>query len=198
MFCDHCGRNNDSGLKKCTYCGAEMPLISAGGGFADILRYNNSYEGTNTSHAPTETQRHADKNKSDAAFDLTVQKLIKKSDGILKITQRNFMLGLIGIAISFFIVISSIIACIITISNIKSQKNEIMTQMTETKKELKEYKNQIDILISKAEKDNESYNISENEIVNDSKTDEQINNESNIYDENNGEVKNPSVSLNGH
>ena len=197
MICDQCGRSNDSGLKKCTYCGAEMPVVSAGGGFADILRYNNSYEGTNTYHATPETQEHTYKNISDVAFDLTVQKLVKSSDSILKTTQRNIMLELIGITISFVIVISSIIACIITIRSINSQKNELITQMTEIKKELKEYKNQADVFLSEIEKDNESNNISENEIVNDSETDEQMNNESNIYDEHNGEVKNSSVSLSG-
>ena len=197
MICNHCGKSNEIGLRKCANCGAEMPSISDGGGFADILRYN-SPKDSNTSHTFTETQGHTDKNKSDIAFDLTMQKLIKRADGIVKLTQKNFMFGLIGIAISFFILVSSIITCIITISNLKSQKNEMMSQITEINQELKEHKKEIDTFISKIENDNENNSFSENESFNDSESDEQINNESIIYDENHSQVKNPSVSSNGN
>ena len=188
MICNYCGKSNENGFRQCAYCGAEMPSMSACGGFADILKFN-SNEKANVSHAPAETQVFNDKNKAEASLNLTMQKIINKSDSIIKSTKRNSVLGIIAIGISILIVVVSIITCIITTNTIKDQKIELMTQVTETKKEFEEYKNKIDIYVSEIRRDT---NGSKNEITNSEETDKSGNDVSNNFDEKHDEVDKPS------
>ncbi|MBE6704834.1 MAG: hypothetical protein E7583_06185, partial [Ruminococcaceae bacterium] len=37
MICEKCGKSNPGGIKKCAYCGADMPETFFCSGFADIL-----------------------------------------------------------------------------------------------------------------------------------------------------------------
>jgi len=152
VICDKCGKSNISGLSECSYCGAEMPKTSACGGFADILSYKSSGETTPPTITP-DVPRYEKEKKSEGISDLDMQKLIKKSDSIMKSTKVNSLFGLIAIGLSFLILVSSIIFGIVTISTVKGYKEETMTQLEETKKELTDYKTQLDTLFEKIEDD---------------------------------------------
>ena len=133
MICDKCGKSNISGLSECSYCGAEMPKASACGGFADILSYKSLGETTPLAIKP-DVPKYEYEKKSEGMSDLDMQKLIKKSDSIMKSTKVNSLFGLIAIGLSFLILVSSIIFGIVTISTVKGYKEETMTQLEETKK----------------------------------------------------------------
>ena len=204
MICDKCGKSNISGLSECSYCGAEMPKTSACGGFADILSYKSSSETTPPTITP-DVPRYEKEKKSEGISDLDMQKLIKKSDSIMKSTKVNSLFGLIAIGLSFLILVSLIIFGIVTISTVKGYKEETMTQLEETKKELTDYKTQLDTLPEKIEDDKtDNTNNVENkdDIENEKKGElnqEHTNNEtkdktktSDKADEKDDKVKNPS------
>ena len=140
MICDKCGKSNIAGLPECSYCGTEMPKVSACGGFADILTFNSQGE--------TEREKTVER-----ISDLEMQNLIKKSDGIMKSTKINSLFGLIAIGLSFLILVSSIVFGIVTINAVKSYNKETMAQSEETKKELAEYKKQLNTLLEKIDGD---------------------------------------------
>lgn len=148
MICDKCGKSNINGLLECAYCGTEMPENSVCFGFADILSFN-----PDKSIVPPINISKYGEEKIERISDLDMQKLIKKSDNIMKSTKVNSLLNLIAIGISFLILISSIIFGIVTISTVKSYKEETLTQLEETKKELTDNKLQLDTLLEKIEDD---------------------------------------------
>lgn len=148
MICDKCGKSNINSLSECFYCGAKMPPLSSNGGFADILSFN----GSSPSAEHKETVKKDD-TKSEGISELEMQKLFKKTDSIIKSTHKNTLFGLIAIGLSLLILISSIIIGIVTISSVKGYKEETMTQITETKKELESYKAQIDSVLEAINKD---------------------------------------------
>ncbi len=149
MICDNCGKSNISGLSKCSYCGAEMPKASACGGFADILSYK----------PPTEKpydmpNRVVNEKEAERISDSDMQKLINKSDSIIKSTKVNSLFGLIAIGLSALILTSSIVCGIVTVRTVKAYKEETLTQLEETNKELTEHKAQLAVLLEKiAEED---------------------------------------------
>lgn len=149
MICDNCGKSNISGLSKCSYCGAEMPKASACGGFADILSYKPPAE------KPYDmADRVVNENEAERMSDSDMQKLINKSDSIMKSTKVNSLFGLIAIGLSALILISSIVCGIVTVRTVKAYKEETLTQLEETNKELTEHKAQLAVLLKKiAEED---------------------------------------------
>lgn len=204
MICDKCGKSNISGLSECSYCGAEMPRTSACGGFADILSYKSLDETTPPTIKP-DVLKYENEKKSEGISDLDMQKLIKKSDSIMKSTKVNSLFGLIAIGLSFLILISSIIFGIVTISTVKGYKEETMTQLEATKKELTDYKTQLDTLLEKIEdnKTDDTNNVENKDDVEDEKkvglNQETANNETkdktktpDKADEKDDKVKNPS------
>lgn len=45
MICEKCGKNNRTGAERCASCGAEMPTVPYGTGFADILSFSRQQSG---------------------------------------------------------------------------------------------------------------------------------------------------------
>lgn len=142
MICDKCGKSNIPGTTECSYCGAEMPRASGGGGFADILSYH-AIGGI--SHSPV--KKYENKKRTEGNSEAEMQKLIKKSDGILKSTKINSLFGLVAIGLCILILISSGIFGVLTLNTIKDYKEETTTQMEETRKELMEYKSQVNAIL---------------------------------------------------
>lgn len=187
MICDKCGKSNIQGITECSYCGAEMPRTSGGGGFADILSYN-AIGGISCSPVKKDIKKYENEKQLEGISEAEMQKLIKKSDGIMKSTKINSLFGLVAIGLCILILISSSIFGILTINTIKSYKEETTTQMEETRKELMEYKSQVDEILEEKNKTTED---NENKEKNKSKQDDK-----NIENKNNtkGDVKKSSSS----
>lgn len=187
MICDKCGKSNIQGTTECSYCGAEIPRTSDGGGFADILSYN-VIGGILHSNVKKDIKKHENEKPVEGISEAEMQKLIKKSDGIMKSTKINSLFGLVAIGLCILILISSSIFGILTINTIKSYKEETTTQMEETRKELMEYKSQVDEILEEKNKTTED---NENKEKNKSKQDDK-----NIENKNNtkGDVKKSSSS----
>lgn len=197
MICDKCGKSNIRDIFQCAYCGAEMPKTTGGGGFADILSY--STEGGATPSPVRLEKRKDEKEKpSEGISELEMQKLIKKSDNIMKSTKINSLFGLVTIGLSFLILISSIIFGIVTINIVKGYKDETMTQIEETRKELTEYKTQIDTLIEEGKKKDDDIDDSDVTTIDDNKDNSKLENINNTDKDNEKDtekkedVKNPS------
>ncbi len=151
MICDKCGKSNIMGLAECSYCGADMPPATCCSGFADILSFGVFGENT-----PPNSSGYINKENFElkGMRDSDMQKLLKKSDNIMKTTQKNSLFGLIAIGLSFLILISSIVFGIRTVNTVNSYKEETIGQIDETKKELNEYKALLDSILAEIEKDN--------------------------------------------
>lgn len=154
MICEKCGKSNISNLSECAYCGAEMPKTSGCGGFSDILSYNAA---GGVTPSPVKPEMHKDEKEkpSEGIGELEMQKLIKKSDNIMKSTKINSLFGLVAIGLSFLILITSVIFGIVTINTLKGYKKETMTQIEEIRKELMEYKYQADTILEGKNKSTE-------------------------------------------
>ena len=184
MICEKCGKSNVSNLSECAYCGAEMPKTSGGGGFADILSYNAA---GGVTPLPVKPSIHKDEKSLEGISELDMQKLIKKSDNIMKSTKINALFGLVAIGLSFLILVSSIIFGVVTISTVKGYKEETMTQLEETKKELTDYKTQLDKLLEKIEEDKSD---NTNDVDNKDEEQDEFNQET-INDETKDKIKTP-------
>lgn len=119
MICEKCGQSNIQGLSKCAYCKADMPAASGGGGFADILSY------TAPESAVSDTPYYERERKTEGISDADMQKLIKKSDNIMRTTQKNTFFGLIAIVLSLVILLSSVIIGVKTIGAVNDCKEDI-------------------------------------------------------------------------
>lgn len=146
MLCDKCGKSNIHGTAECSYCGDEIPQTSGGGGFADILSYN-AIGGIPRSSVKKDMKKYENEKQSEGISKAEMQKLIKKSDGIMKSTKINSLFGLIAVGLCILILISSSIFGVLTIYTIKGYKEETTAQMEETRKELIEYKSQVNAMI---------------------------------------------------
>lgn len=198
MICEKCGKSNISDLSECAYCGAKMPKTSGGGGFADILSYNAA---GGVAPAPVRPEMHKDENEktSEGISELDMQKLMKKSDNIMKSTKINSLFGLVAIGLSLLILISSIIFGIVTINTVKGYKEETMTQIDETRKELIEYKTQVDTLIEESKKKDDVTDDNDVTTTQDDKSDTKQENKDSVDKDDkkdtgkkNDDVKNPS------
>lgn len=198
MICEKCGKSNISNLSECAYCGAEMPKTTGGGGFADILSYN-AAGGVTPSPVRPEMRKDEKEKPSEGISELEMQKLIKKSDNIMKSTKINSLFGLVAIGLSFLILISSIIFGIVTINTVKGYKEETMSQIEETRKELMEYKSQVDTILEEKNKPTDDVTEDEVETKKDEKTDSKQD-DTDVEDKNStketgkkdDDVKNPS------
>ena len=197
MICEKCGKSNISNLSECVYCGAEMPKTSGGGGFADILSYNAA---GGVIPSPVKPEMHKDEKEkpSEGISELNMQKLMKKSDNIMKSTKINSLFGLVAIGLGLLILISSIIFGFVTISTVKGFKEETMTQIEETRKELTEYKTQVDTLIEESKKKDDGTDDSDVTTTDDNKDNSKQENTNNTDKDNEkdtdkkDDVKNPS------
>ncbi len=198
MICEKCGKSNISNLSECAYCGAEMPKTSGGGGFADILSYN-AAGGVTPSPVRKEIRKEEKEKPSEGISELEMQKLMKKSDNIMKSTKINSLFGLVAIGLSFLILISSIIFGIVTINTVKGYKEETMTQIEETRKELTEYKTQVDTLIEESKKKDDDTDDNDVATTHDDKSDAKQENKDSVDKDDkkdigkkDDDIKNPS------
>ena len=144
MICDKCGKSNISDASQCSYCGEKMPDRTRCVGFADILSFAGQVE-----QRPIQMQQpiNNDNTKQEGVSEEEMQKLFKKTDKIIKSTQKNTFFGFIAILLSLLIFITSIIVGVSTVSSVREYKEETMKQITETQKEIEEYKAQVDKLL---------------------------------------------------
>ncbi len=128
MICEQCGKSNIDGVLRCTYCGAGMPSTTACGGFADILTFQDTQATTSLSSPLGENA------KTEGMYDADMQKLLKKSDNIIKTTKKNASLSMVAIMLSILIFISSLMFGFATLSAMKGYQKEL----DELKQELRE------------------------------------------------------------
>ena len=205
MICEKCGKSNIGNLSECAYCGAEMPKTSGGGGFADILSYN-AADATIPIAVKPDMLKNEKEKPSEGISEVEMLKLIKKSDNIMKSTRVNSLFGIVAIGLSLLILISSIIFGIITINAVKGYKEETMTQIEETKKELNEYKQSIDKVITEISKSDdldennngEENNNNEKPGENDQRTNGNTNPEENINNNDSNPSSNPNKGTEGN
>ena len=185
MICDKCGKSNIKGLTVCHYCGAEMPKLTGGGGFADILSYKDP---SGEIPMKSDTAKESDKTIISEQTDLEIHKILKKTDAVMNLTKRNLLCSLLCVVISFLVLSSSIILETMTIRKLKNSKKEVMSQIEEVEKELKNNNAEADDLIEKKglsqdkkieESDKEDTTIEEIDAVNENEnTDEKVKNPS--------------------
>lgn len=185
MICDKCGKSNSHDISQCAYCGADMPKTSGGGGFVDILTYKGT-GGATPSANKAETPVCREEKQTEGISEIDMQKLIKKSDNIMKSTKVNSLFGLVAIGLSILILVSSIIFGIITINTVKSYKEATMTQIEETKKELNEYKEDIDKVLAEITKTkNDVVNNYDEDVENNSPREDEPGTEGDVDTDNN-------------
>ena len=134
MFCDKCGKSNISGTKRCRYCGADMPEISADNGFSDILSFTPEEVTPTASEAPVYAQEPVYQPPvEDYAYAsrTTLDTSKEKNKGIK-------LYGIIAIFISAILFISAIGICIAT--KVASDKAEERIEKREAKLDDKEEK----------------------------------------------------------
>ena len=166
MICDKCGKSNIQGVHECIYCGARMPKLSGGGGFADIL----SYEHCTTTYDSKSDFVFDKENLSEDVRKSDVQTLIKKFDAILKITRRNLLFCMFAIVLGFIILLSSIVFGTVTVDSLKKYKKETITQLEQTSKKLSEYKTQLDVKSKNSDENEKNSSLSDTDGENTLKT----------------------------
>lgn len=196
MICEKCGKSNISDLSECAYCGAKMPKTSGGGGFADILSYNAA---GGVAPTPVRPEMHKDENEktSEGISELDMQKLIKKSDNIMKSTKINSLFGLVAIGLSLLILISSIIFGIVTINTVKGYKEETMKQIEEMNTSVDKRITQMEEIISQIEskretEDNDNSGTNNDDTSNENAPENQANEDNRNRNTGNKDVPNPS------
>ena len=117
MLCEKCGKNNPENALICSNCGSEMPKTEKCNGFADILTYNppestGAVENYASSYSANQTEGISE-------FDM--KKIIRKTDNIIKISQKNTLFGLISVVLGCVIIICSVL----TISSNRQNAREI-------------------------------------------------------------------------
>jgi len=196
VICEKCGKSNISDLSECAYCGAKMPKTSGGGGFADILSYNAA---GGVAPSPVRPEMHKDENEktSEGISELDMQKLIKKSDNIMKSTKINSLFGLVAIGLSLLILISSIIFGIVTINTVKGYKEETMKQIEEMNTSVDKRITQMEEIISQIEskretEDNDNSGTNNDDTSNENAPENQANEDNRNRNTGNKDVPNPS------
>jgi len=196
VICEKCGKSNISDLSECAYCGAKMPKTSGGGGFADILSYNAA---GGVAPTPVRPEMHKDENEktSEGISELDMQKLIKKSDNIMKSTKINSLFGLVAIGLSLLILISSIIFGIVTINTVKGYKEETMKQIEEMNTSVDKRITQMEEIISQIEskretEDNDNSGTNNDDTSNENAPENQANEDNRNRNTGNKDVPNPS------
>lgn len=196
MICEKCGKSNISNLSECAYCGAEMPKTTGGGGFADILSYN-AADGVVPSPVRPEMHKDEKEKSSEGISELEMQKLMKKSDNIMKSTKINSLFGLVAIGLSLLILISSIIFGIVTINTVKGYKEETMKQIEEINTSMDKRITQIEEIISEIEnkndtEDNNTSGTNNEDTANKNAPENQDNEDNGNRNTGNNDVPNPS------
>ena len=97
-----------------------MPKPSGGGGFADILSYKPTE--TDLSSRPGVIVREI---KSEGISEADMQKLIKKSDKIIKSTNKNSVFGLVAVALCGVILLFAIVGGMAMFSMLNQTKAEL-------------------------------------------------------------------------
>lgn len=111
MFCNQCGKDNPENTGACRYCGSPMPAASGCGGFADIL----SFEAKNM-----EITIEPDKTTNQEGIsEYDMQKLLKKTDEILKTNRQNRLFQLITVLLCGLILIFTLVFGVSTMNAVK-------------------------------------------------------------------------------
>ncbi len=152
MICDKCGKSNVKDLIKCAYCGAEMPKKAESSGFSDIF----TFEGPDVS-AANSNLNYSGTDGSERISDKDMQKLLKKQDNIINSTQKNALISLAAVGISFIVLVISIVFGVVISSGLTQSNDDlgvtrtdltnVTNQLDEAKKLLEEYKDGETILV---------------------------------------------------
>ena len=134
MICEKCGKSNIRGLAVCKYCGTDMPEINHCSGFSDILTFENT-------EAPSSPVTGFELNKSEGISERDMQKLIKKSDKIIKSTRTGAMFGLIAIGLSIVILICSVVIGMSTLNAVNKYREETQELLKKVSPEVTEVDN---------------------------------------------------------
>lgn len=115
MICEKCGKNNQTGAEHCTFCGAKMPVIPYGTGFADILRFSSQQSGMAETAGQSQTGESQELRKRLAESRKREQLLIKRLRTMTILT-----------------VILLLLAAFLTISLLKRHSAEMTREETPT------------------------------------------------------------------
>ena len=97
MICEKCGKNNRTGAEQCASCGAEMPTVPYGTGFADILRFSRQQSG-----GPAEAAAQASASE--------VQELKKRlGESQERVRRQTIRLRIVTILAALFLILSVIL-----------------------------------------------------------------------------------------
>ena len=106
MLCEKCGKNNPENALICSNCGSEMPQTEKCNGFADILTYTPpESNGANESYSSAYSA-----NQTEGISEFDMKKIIRKTDNIIKISQKNTLFGLISVVLGCVIIICSVLS----------------------------------------------------------------------------------------
>lgn len=97
MICEKCGKNNRTGAEQCASCGAEMPTVPYGTGFADILSFSRQQSG-----GPAEAAAQASATE--------VQELKKRlGESQERVRRQTIRLRIVTILAALFLILSVIL-----------------------------------------------------------------------------------------
>lgn len=139
MFCEKCGNNNSGDSSVCSYCGAQMPPKEKCNGFADIL----SYTHTQTTAADDSYTQSINTNQTEGISEFEMKKIINKTDSIIKISQKNILIGLVSVVLGCIIIVCSI--CMISSNNRNKQ------EIKNLKNTINQYEEKLDFIIDELE-----------------------------------------------
>ncbi|MBR3933727.1 MAG: zinc ribbon domain-containing protein [Clostridia bacterium] len=139
MFCEKCGNNNSGDSSVCSYCGAQMPPKEKCNGFADIL----SYTHTQTTAVDDSYTQSINTNQTEGISEFEMKKIINKTDSIIKISQKNILIGLVSVVLGCIIIVCSI--CMISSNNRNKQ------EIKNLKNTINQYEEKLDLIIDELE-----------------------------------------------
>ena len=126
MLCEKCGKNNPENALICSNCGSEMPKTEKCNGFADILTYTPpESNGANESYSSAYSA-----NQTEGISEFDMKKIIRKTDNIIKISQKNTLFGLISVVLGCVIIICSVLS--ITSSKQNAREIEKLKETVES------------------------------------------------------------------
>lgn len=125
MICEKCGKQNPLEETICINCGVGIPRKTKCGGFGDIL----SYEGKDATMPVIEKDREDGK---------IVKLLLRKTDNVMKQTDKNLFISKIAVCVSVIVLGCSIVFGIMTVNSINKAKNELQNTINSLRNELRE------------------------------------------------------------
>lgn len=129
MICEKCGSQNIDGVKFCTGCNSPMPPVSGCGGFGDILDFE-SINATPTVAATSPVVVQGGYNEED------MRNLLRKTDSVIRQTDRNGRLSLIAIFVSLAAIVCTVVMGVSIISMVEEQNAKIDKLIASTEEEV--------------------------------------------------------------